>query len=477
MNRLVPACVVLAGVIATPNLANACGGCFTPPPPPQHPEQASLVTDHRMVFAISEAQTTLWDQIRYSGSPADFVWVLPVANASTLRFGLADDRFVNAVDQFSAPEIIARFAGCAAADGGGGAFTGCGASNGSGVTTGGNASESTRIMRDGEAIVGPYDVSVISTDNGSGRLDEWLGRNGYAVPDATRSAIDYYVGLHFDFIALRLAPGAGVQEMQPVRITTRGYSPILPLRMVAAGIGDKVGLSLMVIASTRVEARGFDNVEFRTNELRWDPVAGHSNYRELFSRTLAEHSGRAWVIESVQTLLESDLAYPITWQPRGHDAGVVDALSMPWLDAASDDVFPMNDLDGGDDASMMMVPRDGGPTEMDDAGVMQLANPFIDRTTAFEGLGTQAIVTRMRTELGAADLATDLVLDGTDDRFVAAQYVVPFYAGPCPQPSYACAVIGGSAPIALEGLGVVALILHVRRRRRSRRAHPTTPGA
>ena len=460
------AAAIMAAAVAVsvvPNVARACGGCFSPPPPPQHPEEASLVTDHRMVLSLSEAQTTLWDQIRYTGSPRDFVWVLPVANASSLRFGLADDRFVNALDAFSAPEILARFAGCvASSDGGGGAAIGCGASNA--LTDGGgghNASESTRIMRDGEAIVGPYDVAVISTESGAMRLDDWLTTNGYRVPDETRAAIDFYVGLHFDFIVLRLAPGAGVQEMQPVRITTRGYSPILPLRMVAAGIGDKVGLSLMVVANSRVEARGFDNVELRTNELTWNPATGSSNYRALFTQTLQEHGGRAWVIESVQNLLASELAYPITWDPRSSGGVVDDVLDpMPWLDGSSADALSPPERDGG--AAM----------EMDDAGHMQLADPFIDRTIAFEGIGSQAVVTRMRTELGGRDLDMDLILDGTTDGFVPAQYEVAFYFGQCPQPSYACSVIGGGAPVALEGLAVVAIILQVRRRRRARRQQP-----
>jgi hypothetical protein len=91
------------------------------------------------------------------------------------------------------------------------------------------------------------------------QLDAWLRAHNYAIPSTTRAAIDYYVNLQFDFIILRLRPGAGIQQMQPVRITMRGYMPMLPLRMISAGIGDKVGLTLSVIAAGRVEAQGYTN--------------------------------------------------------------------------------------------------------------------------------------------------------------------------------------------------------------------------
>src|SRR4051812_47597712 len=85
-------CVLLCGLLALalPARASACGGC-------SHPEvttstssgmkTAQVVTDHRMVFALSLTRTTLWDQIRYSGEPEDFIWVLPVPHGVALDLG------------------------------------------------------------------------------------------------------------------------------------------------------------------------------------------------------------------------------------------------------------------------------------------------------------------------------------------------------------------------------------------------------
>src|SRR5580692_11269993 len=75
--------------------ASACGGCFTPPPPPNEVE--SVITDERMIFSISKDQTTLYDQIQYSGSPSSFAWVLPVKG--TVTVGLSADITFNVIDQ------------------------------------------------------------------------------------------------------------------------------------------------------------------------------------------------------------------------------------------------------------------------------------------------------------------------------------------------------------------------------------------
>ena len=66
------ALVVSTCALFRPTPAEACGGCFVPQ------SERTVVTDHRMALSISQQQTVLWDQIRYSGDPAEFAWVLPV---------------------------------------------------------------------------------------------------------------------------------------------------------------------------------------------------------------------------------------------------------------------------------------------------------------------------------------------------------------------------------------------------------------
>ena len=53
----------VAASLASSTDALACGGCVVPP------EENTIVTGHRMALSISTTQTTLWDQIQYSGNP------------------------------------------------------------------------------------------------------------------------------------------------------------------------------------------------------------------------------------------------------------------------------------------------------------------------------------------------------------------------------------------------------------------------
>src|SRR5262245_52607949 len=91
--------LVLAGVsvVGLSRPAAACGGCVPPPPGPV--TQTTVVTGHRMAFAVSSERTVLWDQIKYDGAPEDFSWVLPVRPGSTIE--AASDAWFEALDGFT----------------------------------------------------------------------------------------------------------------------------------------------------------------------------------------------------------------------------------------------------------------------------------------------------------------------------------------------------------------------------------------
>jgi hypothetical protein len=86
------------------------------------------------------------------------------------------------------------------------------------------------------------------------REKEALTTNGYSISADIDPVLDAYVTEGASFIALRLKPGVGVQQMTPVRLISPGASPIMPLRMVAAGTGAAVSLVLYVIGEGRYGA-------------------------------------------------------------------------------------------------------------------------------------------------------------------------------------------------------------------------------
>lgn len=262
--------------------AAACGGCFAPP------AESTVVTGHRMALSVSTSQTVLWDQIQYSGNPTDFAWVLPIKPGAVIE--LSTDAWFEALEQGTLANVIAPPINCPNQGGG----FGCGslalAENFSG--TGGGSDPHVTVLHEG--TVGPYDTVTLMADQ-QGVLNDWLSSHGYNVDASTQPIIDAYVAEGFNFIALRLQPTKDVQQMKPVRVRTQGASAALPLRMVAAGTGPEVAITLFVISEGRYAADGFANTTVDNHFLAWDFVSNTSNFAELRSALLEQNGGATWL--------------------------------------------------------------------------------------------------------------------------------------------------------------------------------------
>ena len=270
-------------VLLDPGAASACGGCFV-----QQTER-TVVTDHRMALSVSPTQTVLWDQIRYSGNPAEFAWVLPVRSGAKIE--LANDAFFTALDASTQPVIYAP-----ATYGGayGCGLTGCGSQTTSADSESAPGAGQVQILS--QAVVGPYEtVTLRATDPTA--LRRWLKSHAYDIPTTIEPTIDAYVAESFDFIALRLRPDCGERAMQPVRIVTQGADPTLPLRMVAAGVGARVGLTLYVISEGRFQPQNFPHELIDESQVTWSRTQNKSNYEPLVESLMAGHDGRTWVTE------------------------------------------------------------------------------------------------------------------------------------------------------------------------------------
>jgi hypothetical protein len=249
-----------------------------------------------MAFAISQAQTVLWDQIHYSGDPGDFAWVLPVKAGARLE--LSRDEFFAALDASTQPVVTYNpnytGPGCVLA--------GCSSASNSGAAGAGTV----QVLS--QQVVGPYEtVTLRSTDPSA--LASWLAMHQFALPTAIEPMIAQYVAEGFDFIALRLRPQCGEQSMQPVRVVTPGADPSLPLRMVAAGVGAQVGIVLYVLGEGRWRPQNFDEVLFDDSKLTWDLTSDSSNYETLAQSLMARNGGRSFLTEA------ADRADLYSWVP------------------------------------------------------------------------------------------------------------------------------------------------------------------
>jgi hypothetical protein len=245
--------------------------------------------------------------------------------------------------------------------------------------------------------VGPYATEVVR--GGAGAFQRWAAEHRYDIPRETVRAVEWYESLGTDFLVLQLAPEAGVDQMQPVRITFPGYVPTLPLRMIAAGVADKVGLDLMVIANGPMQVEGFATEFILPSQLEWDIGNQRSNYRALFNGILARNRGRVWVTESTMTLEGPTMSFAGSEGPArsGLDGGVIEVFT------------------GVSDAGAEFINTDRllqpGRVPMENTR----ADPYVDRRIAFAHLGTRATLTRLRTELDRNALDQDLRLGPAPD--------------------------------------------------------------
>jgi hypothetical protein len=448
--------------------AAACGGCFGPPT-----ESNDVVTDHRMVLSLSSQQTTLYDEIKYAGSPSSFAWVLPISGQVTI--GLSADAVFDTLDAVSVPTVQPPPQNCPPPP------DGCGQNAGA-PTAGFGASGSSSgggVNVTSSQVVGPYQtVQLQSTDPQA--LDAWLTTNGYAITDDMKPVIAAYVAGGFDFLAMKLVPGAGVQSMRPVRVTFGGASPTLPLRMVAAGTGATVGITLYVVADGRWEPANFPWFHIEDKDIVWDWSASDSNYRTLEQQKEAAANNAIWEVEASVTQYSSTVQSQIQEAAQyGFVPGGTSSGGFGGAGSSNGDAYAPIDPSGSD------------PGKTADQ-VMQE-----DLTTLFAGISANSFrLTRLRADLAHGALGSDLQLQAAADQSVlsnshqATQSVngplCPVYQG-CsvvgqavydPSQSNGRSVFGCSVPareptdwgqtVALGGLAGLLVVSSVRARRRRR---------
>jgi hypothetical protein len=247
-----------------------------------------------MAFAISETQTVLWDQFEYNGDPKDFSWVLPVRPGAYVE--LAEDAWLTALDRFTSTTVLPPPLSCAQGDGGG---CSCGgrsdASSSAPASAGGGFASPGDVTVVRRERVGPYD-SVVLRSQEPDALRGWLTEHGYVIPREIEPVIDAYVREGNDFLALRLAPAVGVNQMEPVRVITPGGDYLLPLRMVAAGVGSFVAIKLFVIAEGRYTMPDMAEVSILERDLSYDFARSLSNYAEVRDAALAQNSGKTALV-------------------------------------------------------------------------------------------------------------------------------------------------------------------------------------
>lgn len=259
--------------------ARAAGGLFTT----MADAATTHVTEHRVVLSLSDQQTSLWDDLSFTGQPSDFAWVMPVKGSAVV----AESAYYlfSALNQSSVVEAWSPYVPCPCPD------PGCD------VPVGIQQGEIESVDIVDHEVVGPYEsVRLKSSDPQA--LQTWLSGHGYALPADMAPVIDDYVAQGYDFLALRLAPGAKVADMRPIRVTTPGKHPTLPLRMMGAGTGAVAPITLWVLADVRYQPTNMPSFTVDPAKLTWNWDTMSSNYAQLRTAGFAATNQDGWLVES-----------------------------------------------------------------------------------------------------------------------------------------------------------------------------------
>jgi hypothetical protein len=433
---------IAAVVLARTQTAHACGGCFHPPP--QQMQTITVVTDHRMAFAVSPKATTLYDQIHYMGDPSAFAWVLPIAG--TVDVGLSADVLFGTLDALTQTTLTApmptvcppapncNYGGYYHSSGGGCSFGSSasvddfaasdGGTAGSVDAAFGGAKDSGGVEVTKREVVGPYDtVQLKATDPAA--LETWLTTNGFAIPNDVKPIVAAYQSEGFGFLAMKLLPGQNVLSMRPVRVTTMGAGLGLPLRMVSAGTGSTVGITLWVVAEGRYEPQNFMTFRIADSDLVWDWKTKSSNYTTLRAQMTADNKGAAWELESSMDISRFAIENYILSGGRGFG-----------MAPAGDDYLPVID------PMTMKVLKTPDQARQDDLDAL------------LSGMQQQGRVTRFRTDMAHEALVKDLQLTASNDQSpISNNHTItksvneppcPTYP-PCPEPYVYQQARGGSS--------------------------------
>jgi hypothetical protein len=279
--------------LAVPTDAVACGGFFcSTVPVEQNAERILFELDPTANGGVG--QVTAVVEVTYAGDADDFSWVIPVPSLpENPELDVAPGSIMTLFESATVPQIIPPPVICTSP----GAFPPA-------RGAGGLANESDASFGDDDdgvdvvdlPQVGPYAPQRITSDDPQA-LIEWLRENGYIITEAMEPIVEDYVKQDFDFLGMKLAPEAGVAQIQPIVIRYPGQEPMVPLALTSVASEPEMAVLVFIASDTRWESGNFANLQVDVEDVQWDPRTVTNNYYPLLSWMIDQNDGRAFITE------------------------------------------------------------------------------------------------------------------------------------------------------------------------------------
>ena len=297
MNRfwisgLLATAVIVAGLaLAQPVLA--CGGFFCIDTPVDQNAERIIFTQN------GDGTVSAYVQIEYTGAAPDFSWILPLPDVIDAEDVEVPEDAMEAFRELEVatdpvfippplPECATRppMVTAAAAP----------------------AAESVEVFASGE--VGPYGFDVVGSEDPDA-LVSWLRDNSYRVTEAMEPLIDLYVEEQFVFLAMKLRPDQGAQDVEPVKVTYPSSQPMIPLRLTAVAANPNMAVMVWIYADVQAAPVNYGKMEIANDELVFFGRGRSNNYRQLMGQKADELEGQAFITEYAAPTNQLSVAHPL----------------------------------------------------------------------------------------------------------------------------------------------------------------------
>jgi hypothetical protein len=268
--------------------AHACGGLFCQNNPVDQNAERIIFTQN------NDGTVTAIIQIQYTGFDEDFSWILPLPDAIEADAVQVPETAVNAFTELESrtnPVYIAPPTPRCAQD-----FD---FSFGFGFDEAVQmAAPTSEVMVFASGEVGPFAFDVIGSGDPDALIN-WLRDNNYRVEESMEPLINVYVNEQFVFLAMKLLPDQGVQDIQPIQVTYPSEKPMIPLRLTAVAANANMAVLTWFYANNQAIPTNYAHMEIPDHDITFFSSGGN-NYRQLLSQKADEYSGHAFITEFAQ---------------------------------------------------------------------------------------------------------------------------------------------------------------------------------
>ena len=239
----------------------------------------------RILFVVSDDGTLTLDmEISYSGNPEDFAWVVPVP--ATPELAVVPPSTLRLLDAATSPRIVPP------------TLTGWEQDDDDDDDDDDAMDDDDSAPVGAEVLeqVGPYEVTLLTSDDPD-ELVGWLNDHGYLVTQEMQPYVGAYVDAGMKFLALKLAPEAGLVDIQPISMSWPGSEPFIPLVIAGVAAEPEMGIAVFLAGATTWGPTNYSSLVVDTDLLQADPRTGASNYHPLLSWLADQEGGAAFFTE------------------------------------------------------------------------------------------------------------------------------------------------------------------------------------